>query len=64
MEQVAITIIIFLWEEGNINTKKFHLINWSIIRSSKERGGIAIKDSTLMNIAMGAKILWRLFTKT
>jgi hypothetical protein len=37
-----------------IETKKIHLIKWSVIRSPKDRGGIFIKDPTFMNVTMGA----------
>jgi hypothetical protein len=53
-----------LWEGGKIETKKFHLIKWSIIISPKDRGGLFIKDPTIMNATMGAKIIWRLITRT
>jgi hypothetical protein len=35
----------------------------STIRAPKTHGGVGIKDPTLMNLAMGTKILWRLVTK-
>ena len=46
------------WEKTN--TKKFHLINWSLMLALKNPRGLGIKDSHFMNIAMGARILWRL----
>jgi hypothetical protein len=45
---------------GKTNSKKFHLINWNIVRDMKENGGLYIKDPSLMNLAMWVKILWRL----
>jgi hypothetical protein len=51
-----------LWEGGKIETKIFHFIKWSIIISPKDKGGLSIKDPTIMNATMGAKIMWRLIT--
>jgi len=50
----------FLWEGGKTDKKKFHLINWNIVKRPKENGGLSIKDPVLTNLAMGAKILWNL----
>jgi hypothetical protein len=30
----------FLWQGGNSNTKKFHLVNWNIVTSPKYSGGL------------------------
>jgi len=40
----------------------FHLINWKVVRIPKDKGGLGIKHLSVMNIAMGAKLLWRLIT--
>jgi len=40
-----------------IETKKFHLIKWSIICIPKDQGELFIKYLALMNVAMGAKIV-------
>lgn len=37
-----------------------HLINWSIVRGPKSHGDMGIKDPSLMNLALGAKLLCRL----
>jgi hypothetical protein len=47
---------------GKTNSKKFHLIDWSIVRSPKDNGGLGIKHPSLMNMAMGSKILWHLIS--
>jgi hypothetical protein len=52
----------FLWEGGKITTRKFHLINWKTIRAPKRHGRLGIKDPSLANIALGAKLLWRMIT--
>jgi hypothetical protein len=36
------------------------MVNWSTIYAPKENGGMGICDLEKINIAMGAKILWRL----
>jgi hypothetical protein len=48
---------------GKSNHKKFHLVNWNIVRSSKDWGGLGIKDPLIMNMAMGENILWRLICR-
>jgi hypothetical protein len=63
LERIASKIRTFLREGGKNETKKFHLIICSIIHSPKYQGGLFIKDLALMNIAMGAKIIWRLITR-
>jgi hypothetical protein len=50
----------FLWQGGKNNNKRMHLVNWNTVRAPKIHGGLGIRDPTLSNIALGAKILWRL----
>jgi hypothetical protein len=50
----------FLWHDGNYNNKCFHLVNWNTFKAPKSRGGLGIINPTLMNVAMGKNILWRL----
>lgn len=50
----------FLRQGGRTNSKRFHLINWNIIKAPKACGGLGIKDPSIFNIALGSKILWRL----
>jgi hypothetical protein len=64
MNQMARGIRISLWEGGETNNKKFHLINWKMLWDSKDNGGLMIKDIFLMNLAMGAKLVWQLVTGT
>ena len=52
----------FLWQGGKRNGKKFHLVNWHIVKLPKDQGGLAIKYLNLMNLAMGDKIVWILVT--
>jgi hypothetical protein len=37
-------------------------VNWSIVRVPKSHGGMGNKDHSLMNLAMGFKLLWRLIS--
>lgn len=48
----------FLWEfkEG---AKISHLVNWDIVRATKERGGLGVCNLNLMNLALLAKWCWR-----
>jgi hypothetical protein len=39
---------------GKTNTKKFHLINWKMVRELKDKEGLGIKDPILLNLAMVA----------
>jgi len=45
----------FLWYGGKSNSKKFPPLN--------NRGGLGIRDPELANIALVAKLLWRLFSR-
>jgi len=48
---------------GKTNTKKFHIVNWKQVYQAYNKGGLVIKDPTIMNISMGAKIAWLLVTR-
>ena len=39
----------FLWGGGNLE-KKFHLVNRNMVFSSEERGGLCIRDLSLVNV--------------
>jgi len=52
----------FLWQGGNSNHKKFHLVNWETITQLKSRGGLGIRDPKITNSIMGSKLLWRLIS--
>jgi hypothetical protein len=62
LEKIGKAIRCFLWAGGKTNTKKFHLINWKQVCQPYNRGGLAIKDPTIMNLSMGEKLAWRLVT--
>ena len=40
--------------------KIYYLIKWPITITPKETGGVCMKALTIMNLAMGAKIMWKL----
>ena len=61
MQEITKEIRKFLWQGGKSNgSKQFHLVNWDIVCSLKNCGGAGIRDPTMMNLALGAKILWRI----
>lgn len=49
-----------MWQGGKRNEIKFHLVGWRIVNLGNEKGGLAIKDLHLMNLALGAKLVWAL----
>jgi hypothetical protein len=59
MEKVTKLIRKFLWEGGKTNNKKYHMNNWNIVKSPKDTGGLEIHDPNLLNLALGAKMVWR-----
>ena len=63
LKDLAQLIHKFLWQGGKSNHKKIHLVNWDTITLPKKSGGLEIKDPEVTNIAMGAKILWRIVTR-
>lgn len=50
----------FLWG-SSMEKKKLHLMGWSKIIRSKEEGGLGIQATRAKNIALLAKLNWRLF---
>ena len=48
----------FLWRGGNLD-RKIHLVNWNIVCSGKENGGLGIRSLSLVNKAMLGKWVWR-----
>jgi hypothetical protein len=60
MEQIAKLLRDFLWQGGKGNENKMHLANWELVRRPIAEGGLQIRDPSLVNLAMGGKILWQL----
>ena len=53
----------FLWQgDKSSNLKKFHLVNWEIVSRPKICKGVGVRDPNKMNLALGAKILWRILS--
>jgi hypothetical protein len=50
----------FLWHGGKGNRRKFHLVSWEMVKRPLREGGLQIRDPTLVNIALGCKILWKM----
>jgi hypothetical protein len=49
----------FLWFGGSSVRKKYYLVAWKVVCTSKQQGGLGIKDLGLMNKALLGKWLWR-----
>jgi hypothetical protein len=62
-QQIVQEIKKFLWQGGIKNSKRFYLVNWFIVREPKAHGGLGIKDLVLVNLEMGAKLLWIMVTR-
>lgn len=54
------TIQIFFWKGGKQNEKKIPLVNWESISKPLLEGGSNFKKFCNHNIAMGAKLIWRI----
>ena len=52
----------FIWEGGKGNEKKIHLIRWDKIQRSRDEGRLQIRNLTIQNQALGAKLLWQMIT--
>eukprot|EP00253_Pinus_taeda_P014530 PITA_14530 len=52
----------FLWQGGKMVKNKFNLVGWKNIIQTQEKGGLGIRSPRLLNLALGAKIVWRLIT--
>eukprot|EP00253_Pinus_taeda_P004040 PITA_04040 len=52
----------FLWQGGKTVKNKFNLVGWKNIIQTQEKGGLGIRSPRLLNLALGAKIVWRLIT--
>ena len=52
----------FLWG-SSMEKKKLHLVGWSKVIRPKEEGGLSIQAAQAKNIALLAKLNWRLYHK-
>jgi hypothetical protein len=39
------------------------MVKWNTVRAPKDRGRLGIKDPTIMNMALGAKLVWKLISR-
>lgn len=60
LTQMSAMIKKFLWKGGKNRNHTFYLLNWNVICLLKELGGLVIQDPLYMNLAVGAKIVWKL----
>lgn len=49
----------YLWQEDQ-GIRKYHLVQWPIVCSPRDMGGLGISDLETMNKALLGKWLWRL----
>ena len=47
-----------LWQGGKSSEKKNHLVFWNTDHLPKSEEGLAIKEFQLMNLELGAKMVW------
>lgn len=50
----------FLWEGGNNNDRRIHLVNWETLKRPLLEGGLHLRNLAAQNLALGSKILWNL----
>lgn len=49
----------FLWQEDQ-SIRKYHLVNWPLICSLRDQGGLGVIDLEAMNKALLGKWIWKL----
>lgn len=52
----------FLWQRGKNDKRMFNLVRWKHVIQTQDRGGLGIRSQKFLNLAFGAKIVWRLIT--
>ena len=62
VDQISKLIRDFLWQGGKWNQNCLHLVNWDTIKKPILEGGLHIIDPRMVNLAMGGKLLWQLFS--
>ena len=54
MNSITVELRKFLWQGGKNQGKKFHLVNWNVVKQPKLNGMLGIREVRLMNTTMGA----------
>ena len=57
---ISMEIRKFLWQGGKVQSKKFHLVKWDVVKTPKLNEGLGIRVPEQMNKALGAKLVWRM----
>ena len=60
MNSISLEIRKFLWQGGKVQNKKYHLVNWNMVKASKIKGGLGMRDPEQMNKSLGSKLIWRM----
>eukprot|EP00253_Pinus_taeda_P033856 PITA_33856 len=60
MDQISKLLRDFLWQGGKGNERKMHLANWELVKRPIAEGGLQIRDPSLVNLALGGKLLWKM----
>ena len=63
VDQISKLIRDFLWQGDKGNQNRLHLVNWDTVKRPVLKGVMNIIDPGLVNLAMGGKLLWQLFSK-
>ena len=50
----------FIWEGGKGNERKLHLVSWEKIQKPRSEGGLHVRNLSIQNLALGAKLLWQI----
>ena len=58
--KISMEIRKFLWQGGKVQSKKFNLVKWDVVKAPKLNGGLGIRDPEQMNKAQGANLVWRM----
>ena len=61
-ERVSKLIHDFLWQGGKGSQRKFHLVKWDIVKIPLTEGGLQVRDPGLINLEMGGKFFWKLYS--